>query len=932
MVGRDPVLDRARRALERGSHVLLEGPAGIGKTAIWQALVDTADRAGWLVLACAPTETETALPFAALADLLGPLADGIAALPPPQRMAAEVALLAAHPSVAIDERAVGAATRSLLAAALAGADRPVLLAVDDAPWLDPPSERCLRFALRRLAVRPAVLVSRRTEDAGEAPVPLGLDEIPAGGPVRRFGVTPLGVAALHHILRSRLGRTLSRPLLARIARDAGGNPLLAIEMTRAVLRLPSPPRPGDDLPVASSTQQLLTDTLRTLPEGTRDAVRLAALLAVPTLGDLAAAGVPASALDPAEEAGLVTVTDRVCFAHPAYAAAIRAGIPPGIGRRLRQRLAAAVTDPDERARQLARCTIAPDPRVAAELARAADRQRARGACEAATELYERAAELTPPASGADRGRWQLAAVRSRFDSGDFGAAGAAAELAAAGLTGDQRAEALLLRAMVGWAADDLGTTLAVADRALAAARPGTPLAGRIHAHLALFWDEPEPGRRHAESALALLPAGSGDRDLLIGSLLHLFFHEVRAGRPARTELLDRALALEDGEPAWLSGTVPAIWWKAVDDHDRARTRLAGMFDRAVARGDEPWQHELLTHLGETELLAARFAAAERHIVAARELGEQVGSGLAAETWLAGTLDAYRGDLAPAGAAAEAGLRRAEELGNPWARRINLQLAGLVALSAGRMGAAASAYGQLATALAGSGVVEPIALRFEPDWIEACVGAGDTGTAAAVLDRLAERHARLPRPWTALGLARGRVLLRGAAGEDPAEELAELAAARADVPADVLPLDRARCLLVAGVAHRRARRKRPAREALEAAVAEFVALGAGAFAERARAELVRVAGRVSAPTELTATEQRVAGLAARGGTNRAIADALFISPKTVEANLARVYRKLGISRRAELGTAMAERRAEPGAAAAERRAEPGATAAERRRGR
>ncbi|PSK67169.1 putative HTH-type transcriptional regulator [Micromonospora sp. MH33] len=124
-----------------------------------------------------------------------------------------------------------------------------------------------------------------------------------------------------------------------------------------------------------------------------------------------------------------------------------------------------------------------------------------------------------------------------------------------------------------------------------------------------------------------------------------------------------------------------------------------------------------------------------------------------------------------------------------------------------------------------------------------------------------------------------------------------------MPADVLPLDRARCLLVAGRACRRARRRREAREALEAAVTEFTALGAVAFAERAQAELARIGRRAPTATALTATEERVARLAAGGRTNRAIADELFISPKTVEANLARVYRKLGISTRAELGAAM-----------------------------
>ncbi|OKI67394.1 helix-turn-helix transcriptional regulator [Micromonospora sp. CB01531] len=904
LVGRDATLEQTWRTLVGGAPALLEGPSGIGKTALWRAVVARAQRSGWVLLASAPTEAEAVLPYAALADVLRPLAGRVAALPPPQRIAAEVVLLSADHDEAIDERAVGAATRSLFEAAMGG-EVPVLLAIDDAPWLDPPSERALRFALRRLVRWPATLLTRRTDEAGPRALPLGLDDDRAGDRrLTRIGVPPLGPAALHRIVQARLGGTLSRPLLARITRDAGGNPLLAIELARAVLRLPRPPRPGEDLPVPSLMRQLLADALRALPRPSRDAVRLAALLSVPTLPDLHAAGVPVDAFDAAEEAGLLSVTpSRISFAHPLYAAAVRESIPSGVRHRLNGVLAEAVSDPDERARQLARCAVAPDEALAAELAAAAARQRSRGAPAVAAEWYDRAADLTPPTAAADRDRRRLDAVQCRIDSGDYAAAGAAADAAAGQLAGAAHAEALLLRAMVAWCVDDLTGAVALARRALAAAEGHRDLAGRIHTHLTLFQDAPEPARRHAEAAIAHLSDRAEHRPLLTAALFLLFFHEVRAGRPARTEVLDRALVLEAGEPSWLAGSIPAIWWKATDDHERARARLHHMLGRAVARGDEPWQHEMLTHLGEAELLAGRFDTAGEHIAAARELGEQLGTGLVGETWLAGMLDAYRGRLAEADAVAEGGLRRADEFDDAWCRRIHLQLAGFVALSAGRMAEAAAAYGALVAELDGSGIAEPLAQRFEPDWIEACVGAGDLETARAALVRLAERHARLGRPWTTLGLARSRVLVDSATGADPAEALAALVAARASVPVDVLPLDRARCLLVAGRAHRRARRRREAREALDAAAAEFTALGAVAFAERAQLELARIGRRAPAPTVLTATEERVARLAAQGRTNRAIADSLFISPKTVEANLARVYRKLCISSRAELGAAM-----------------------------
>ncbi|MGW2548596.1 AAA family ATPase [Streptomyces sp. NPDC001635] len=901
--GRDAVLEQAWESLVQGDPVLLAGPAGIGKSAIWRELVDRARQEDWLVLTCAPAESESSLALAALADLLRPLARQVADLPGPQRAAAEAALLTANAGSAVDERALAAATRSLLDSA-AASDRRVVVAVDDAPWLDPASERALRYALRRVP-GPAILVSARSD--ATAGTPLELDRLP--GRMRRIEVEPLGVGALHHVLRDRLDVTLSRPLLARITRDSGGNPLLAMELARAVLRLPRLPSPGEDLPFPATMTRVLADTVSALPPAGRDAIRLAALLSVANLRDLQAAGVDLSAFDEAEDARLLTLAgSAVHFTHPLYAAAVRADMPAGLRRRLHRRLADVVADPDERARQLALCVVAPDATVAAELAASAERQRRRGAPQIAAALYEQSARLTPSQSTGDQCRRRLAAARCHYDSGDYRAAAKAATLVAEARGGDRKAEALLLRAEVAWSADEpLSVAARTAERALAAAPDASPLAGRIHAYLSLFHDSPELARRHADDACKLLADTSPeDAELLSGSLLQLFFNEIRGGHAPRLELLNRALALEGERPSWLGGTIPAIWWRSVDEHDKARSRLNDMLDRATAFGDEPGQHELLTHLGETELVAGRYEAAARTIAAARDLGEQLGTGLVGETWLVGLLDAHRGDVERARKVAEAGLRRAEAVDDPWARRIHLALTAFTALSDGRAGDAAEAYRALAAEADATGLVEPLSQRFEPDWIEACTAVGDLETARRVLDRLAERHERLPRPWTTLGLARSRALLAAAQGDDASEAVARLEEMRASVSPHVLPLDRARCLLVAGVVHRRAKRRRAARVALDGAAAEFAAIGAMAFERRARAELARIGGRAPASAELSPTEERVAVLAAQGQTNRAIADALFISPKTVEANLARVYQKLGISSRAELGGAMARR--------------------------
>ena len=912
VVGRDAVLDHSWRAITAQRRVLLEGPAGIGKTALLDALLAHATSNGMLVLRCAPAETEAALPLVALADLLAPLTDQTTGLPDPQRHAVQAALLLGDADSAVDERALASATRTLLDSAADRSEAGVLVAIDDAPWLDPPSERALRFALRRTDRRVRVVVSRRTTGTGDDQLPLGLESV---ADVERVSLAPLGVGPLHHLLRQRFDVSLSRPLVVRLAHESGGNPLLAIELTRSMLRLPHLPGPGDDLPVPASMQALVGASLSALPAEAVRAIRLIALMSSPRVADLDAADIAIETIDVVEEAGLAFVDgDRVRFVHPVHAAAVRTSIPGGVRRRMHAHLAKVSTDPDERARHLARSASAPDPEAAAELGEAAARVHARGAPEVAADLYQRASRLAD--DDIDSSSLRLRAVQCLYDCGNYPLAAAEADLLASTLTGERLAEVLLLRAAIAFSADDLPLAASIATRAIAAAPERSRLAGRVHAHVAVFIDAPAESRQHAEAALELLSgpdalavdaSGVGglvrnDSALLASVLMLLFLSEVRTGMPARTELLDRALELEAGEPSWLAGTIPPIWWKAMDDQDRARARLLTMLEGAAASGDEPFQHELIQHLVETETLAADYPAAQGWIVRSLDLAQQLGAGLSAERWLAGMLDAHRGELGAARSAATALMLEADRLGDSWLRRIGLQLSAFTALASGDATAAARHYADLGAAMAETGLVESLAARIEPDWIEACVGAGDLDAAAKVLDRLDQRHVRLPRPWTRLGLARARVLLEGAHGRETEKLIDDLAEVMATLDPGVLRFERARATLTAGLAHRRARRKRAARDAFVTAAEAFEAIGAQGFAARARAEAERTGTRAAA-THLTSSELRVAELAAAGATNREIAEALFISPKTVEANLARIYRKLDIGRRAELSTAL-----------------------------
>lgn len=419
----------------------------------------------------------------------------------------------------------------------------------------------------------------------------------------------------------------------------------------------------------------------------------------------------------------------------------------------------------------------------------------------------------------------------------------------------------------------------------------------------MFDDAPTAAVEHARTALTLLPETADTAELRSSAMFIQFYNEVRAGLPARPELLADGLALEAGAPAWLAGSIPGLWWTAVDEHARARQRMRDHLTVAITSGDEPLHLEILLHLIQSFVIAGEFDPARTQLAEARELAEQVGGGIDEVDFLDAQVGLHSDAADHWASVVAAGLRRGQEQQDPWARRVYGMLDGQIALHSGDYRRAAAAFGTLAEAIDGQGLVEPLGSRWEPDAIEACLGSGDLEGARRVLVRLADRHQRLSRPWTALGLARSRALITAAEDGDAAESLAALYFARDQVPAAVLPLDRARCLLTAGLVHRRIRQRGRAREALQEAAAEFEAIGAGMLAARARRELGRAGVRTDGRDELTATERRVAERAAQGATNREIADALYISPKTVEANLARAYRKLGISRRAELATAL-----------------------------
>lgn len=340
----------------------------------------------------------------------------------------------------------------------------------------------------------------------------------------------------------------------------------------------------------------------------------------------------------------------------------------------------------------------------------------------------------------------------------------------------------------------------------------------------------------------------------------------------------------------------------MDAYDAARERHRLEDEWYRDRGDEIWRAEKRAHLALVELRAGNCELARRLIDQSCTELEPVGSQgpLGMPLWTRARLDAYTGRIEQARATLLPMLEAARgRPGSAWFATFHLETLGFAELTEGDFAGADHAFAEMDELLESIGVTVPLAVRTDADHVEAVVGLGDLERTRQLLARFEERAASAPRPWTRQTLPRARALVAAAEG-DPAAALALLEEAPA---LEELPFDHARNLLVQGSLQRRLKQKRIAAESLGKALTVFDGLGSPDWARRAREELERVGLRRGDPYELTVSERRIAELAASGMTNREVAQAAFVSPKTVEANLARVYRKLGIRSRAELGAAM-----------------------------
>ncbi len=924
IIGRDRELAALDAQLDDGSGravaALLVGPAGAGKTTLWRAAVDGARARGRRVLEASPARAEARLSYAALGDLVSTLDDSAwATLPGPQRRAFDVALLRAGPEgQAAEARAVAVGLVTLLRS-VAQVDAPLVVAIDDAQWLDGPSSAAITYALRRLVDVPIVVLASIRADPGDAR--LALVDAMAAWPVREIVVGPLSVGAVFELLRLRAGVRLSRPQLLRVHRTTGGNPYFALEIGRALRDQPA--GSTDRLPLPASVVAATRRRLEVLSAAARNLLLVASAIPEPDTDTLIGLtdgedGAQA-ALDEVVAAGILIVTGgRVRFAHPLLAETADAMAPSRERRRLHQRLATLAGDPEERARHLAAASVGPAAAVAAVLDRGAATARDRGAPDVAAELAERALELTPPARPADIHARRLRAARAHFEAGDPARAIALLTATSGGADpghapapgtpdGEREAERLVALAEVNAQASGVTSGLPLYEQALALTQDAG-LRSRVNADLAsAFADAFELGRARSHADTAVAAAREvGSREILLRALAVAAYVATITGDPAADALLREGMALErprescrDPRSVRFVAALRALYEDRIED---ARRTMGDLAQAAEAAGAVTTQ-AFLAYSSLVERRAGSFALAlaladQSHDVAL-QAGREAAVPLALH--LRAQALAHLGRAAEARAVAEQVLAYATATGQQY--RLGLVdrgMLGFLALSEGDVRTAFAILDPAADALAERDPGEPSLFTFLPDAIEAAVETGHVERALVLLERLETPATQLGRGWALQAAWRCHGLIHIAVGDDESAAAAfeQALEVHARLPSP-RPFELGRVLLGLGSLQRRRHEKAAARDTLTRAGDAFRETGAVLWQARARAEAARIGGRRSSSTGLSEMERQIADLVAAGRSNKEVAADLGISPKTVAWNLSKVYAKTGASSRTEL---------------------------------
>jgi DNA-binding CsgD family transcriptional regulator len=896
----DRLLDAARRGESRA--LVLHGEPGVGKTALLRYVGQRAS--GCRVVRAGGVQSEMEIAFAGLHQLCAPLLGQLDALPGPQRDALRTTfgLSAGDPP---DRFLVGLAVLGLLSHV--AEERPLVCVVDDAQWLDEASEQALTFVARRLLAEPIALVFAR-RDLGSDRAPMGLPELAIGG------LRPVDARAL---LASAVSGPLDERVRDRIVAETRGNPLALLQLPRGMT--PAELAGGFGLPDAHALQgrieQSFERRVQALPA---DSQRLLLLAAAEPVGDpvLVWRGakrleIPVEAAHPASAAELLELDHRVRFPHPLVRSAVYRAASVG-ERQAVHRALAEVTDgaldPDRRAWHRARAAVGPDEAVAEELERSAGRAQARGGAAAEAAFLAQAAELTPdPARRAER---QVAAADAKCRAGAFEPALALLHAAKTG-----RIERLmhvridLLRAQIAFAVErgrDAPEFLLRAAKQLESL--DAPMARETYLEAlfaALFADRlaaaagpPEVAARARAGPPAAEPPTVADQ--LLDGLAALVIDGYAAAAPE----LKQALGTFRGLPtdAWLrwvphaAHTALVLWdferWQAIAEQQVRAARADGTLITLPIS----LSARIAVHVFAGELSAARVLLDEVETVAGV-------TGARVPSYGAVMIAAWQGDRDVAAELIETTTKEVLARGEGLGVTIG-QWAGAVLHN----GLGQHERAQAAAEQASEDpprhrrAVQGISNWALIELVEAAARTGDAERAADALRRLSEQAQASGTDW-ALGIeARSRALLTDDEADyrDAIERLT-----RGGVGAFA-----ARSHLIYGEWLRRARRRADARRELRTAHEQFVAMGFAAFADRAEREL-RAAGETSGPLTvkvtgtLTAQEAQVARMARDGLSNADIGARLFISPRTVQYHLQKVFAKLEISSRNQLAAVLGE---------------------------
>jgi DNA-binding CsgD family transcriptional regulator len=895
--------------------VVIEGEAGIGKTALWKAASLRAAERGYRVLTCRPAEAEAKLPLAGMTDLIEPVVDEVLPLlPAVQQQALTTAMLRGDDPVRPSgQRALSAAVLSALR--LHARKGPVVLAIDDVQWLDRPTSRTLEFVVRRIGGDPIGMLLTRRTGLG-APDPLGLSTELDPERARLLHLTGLPASALAKLLNARLDRRLSPAELARVHRISGGNPFYALEIARAIVARPTPQGTQTPPPLPEAVGDLVAERIRALPAHARESVLFAATLGHPTISQLTSllGERTMDGLRGALDAGILTADgDVLSFTHPLLASAAYADVLPDELRRVHRAIADGTDEPQERALHLALSSSGPDEDVAAALDEASGLAFRRGAPDASAELSTLARELTPPTDEVARDRRGIEAAGAHFCAGDISRARQILEDVVERLpSGPVRALAKVRLGAIRYHEERFAEGLTLFNEALEEVGDDPWMTCFVQQSLAfghLLSGNVPTASENATDALQTAEE-LADATLLAGALTWYALSQFLLGKGLHLDDVRRAIELdtwdEFASTYWRPNLLLPILQKWADDLVAARSGFEAELARLLELGDEHSLPTVFYNWGDVECLAGRYEQAGQLLEEAERRALQGGQGSVHGFILSvrATLDALLGDVDAARAKGQEGLALAQERGAPPIAALHLTALGFLEISVGNPEAAHGCLAPLADAVEQQGFGDPGLFRFLGDEIEALIQLGELDRADELISRLQERGETLARPW-ALGVAaRCRALLNAARGDTEAA-LADADQAVAHHATVGMPFELGRTLLVQGKLRRRSKLKRAARESLEGSRSIFQALPAPLWAAMAADELGRVSGRAPASNELTPTEKRVAALVAEGRTDREVAAELFISSRTVSAHLTRIYRKLGIRSRTELSLRLAE---------------------------